>query len=98
MKEGRAVGVDAQVRGKTWGITAKREVLLSAGAINSPQLLMLSGIGPEEHLRSVGIDPVQDLPGVGQNLMDHLEVYVQQAYVFYRSLCTNIWVYWDEGE
>ena len=86
LNEGRAVGVDAQVRGKTWGITAKREVLLSAGAINSPQLLMLSGIGPEEHLRSVGIDPVQDLPGVGQNLMDHLEVYVQQTCVLPVSL------------
>ncbi|NCF75565.1 MAG: choline dehydrogenase [Proteobacteria bacterium] len=81
LKEGRAVGVDAQVRGKRHGIAARREVLLSAGAINSPQLLMLSGIGPEEHLRSVGIEPVQNLPGVGQNLMDHLEVYVQQACV-----------------
>ena len=79
LHEGQAVGVDARVRGKTLRITAGREVLLSAGAINSPQLLMLSGIGPKEHLRSVGIEPVQHLPGVGQNLMDHLEVYVQQA-------------------
>ena len=86
LNEGRAVGVDARVRGKTWGITAKREVLLSAGAINSPQLLMLSGIGPAGHLRSVGIDPVYDLPGVGQNLMDHLEVYVQQTCVLPVSL------------
>uniref|UniRef100_A0A9J2PUQ7 Glucose-methanol-choline oxidoreductase N-terminal domain-containing protein n=2 Tax=Ascaris TaxID=6251 RepID=A0A9J2PUQ7_ASCLU len=53
-------------------------VIISGGAINSPQLLMLSGIGPADHLKSVGIDVVQHLPGVGQNLMDHLEVYVQQ--------------------
>jgi len=53
------------------------EVILCGGAINSPQLLQLSGIGPADHLRGLGIEPVVDLPGVGENLQDHLEVYVQ---------------------
>ena len=48
------------------------KVILSGGAINSPQLLMLSGVGPAEHLREVGVDVVRDLPGVGRNLQDHL--------------------------
>ena len=52
---------------------AEREVILCGGAFNSPQLLMLSGIGPADHLRSVGIEPVVDLP-VGKNLQDHLAV------------------------
>jgi choline dehydrogenase len=55
------------------------EVVLSGGAINSPQTLMLSGIGPAPHLKEHGIDVVADLPGVGENLQDHLEVYVQYA-------------------
>ncbi|MBX6381824.1 MAG: choline dehydrogenase [Microbispora sp.] len=55
------------------------EVILCGGAINSPQLLQLSGVGPADHLKSLGIDVVQDLPGVGQNLQDHLEVYIQYA-------------------
>jgi choline dehydrogenase len=54
-------------------------VILCGGAINTPQLLQLSGVGPGEHLRSLGIDVVADLPGVGQNLQDHLEVYIQYA-------------------
>ena len=54
-------------------------MILSGGAINSPQLLMLSGVGPADHLRDRGIPVVADLPGVGQNLQDHLELYVQQA-------------------
>ncbi len=55
------------------------DVVLSGGAINSPQTLMLSGVGPAEHLREMGIEPVADLPGVGENLQDHLEVYIQYA-------------------
>ena len=55
------------------------EVVLAGGAINSPQLLQLSGVGEAGHLRSLGIDVVADLPGVGENLQDHLEVYVQHA-------------------
>jgi choline dehydrogenase len=55
------------------------EVILCGGAINTPQLLMLSGIGPADHLREHGIQVVQDLPGVGEHLQDHLEVYIQHA-------------------
>jgi choline dehydrogenase len=55
------------------------EVILCGGAINSPQLLQLSGVGDAEHLRALGIDVVADLPGVGANLQDHLEVYIQYA-------------------
>ncbi|GAA1985043.1 GMC family oxidoreductase [Amycolatopsis minnesotensis] len=67
----RAVGVSYLDNGVPVTVRAEREVLLSGGAINSPQLLMLSGIGPAEHLREHGIDVVAALPGVGQNLHDH---------------------------
>ena len=53
-------------------------MILSGGAINSPQLLMLSGVGPSQHLKDKGIDVVHNLEGVGKNLQDHLETYVQQ--------------------
>ena len=59
-------------------IYVNKEVILSGGAINSPQLLMLSGVGPSEHLKDKGIDVVHNLEGVGRNLQDHLETYVQQ--------------------
>ncbi len=74
----RAVGVEL-VEGKgrqTGEIRAAREVLVCAGAVQSPQLLMLSGIGPAEHVRSHGIAPVLDVPGIGANLQDHLDVVV----------------------
>ena len=58
---------------------ARREVVLSGGPINAPQLLMLSGVGPAGHLQEHGIEVVRDLPGVGENLQDHLELYIQQA-------------------
>lgn len=67
----RAHGVEFLKSGKKVQVFASKEVILSAGAIGSPQLLMLSGIGPERHLRSIGISPVQNLP-VGENLMDHI--------------------------
>ncbi|MBU3065023.1 GMC family oxidoreductase N-terminal domain-containing protein [Nocardia sp. NEAU-G5] len=67
----RAVGVSYRHRGATHLALADSEVVLSGGAINSPQLLMLSGIGPAAHLREHGIEPVVDLPGVGENLHDH---------------------------
>ena len=73
----RAVGVDYAQRGAVRRARAAREVIVCAGAINSPQILMLSGIGPADHLRQHGIDVVQDLPGVGRNLQDHIETYVQ---------------------
>ena len=73
---GRAVGVESVENGTRRTIRCDREVLLTSGAINSPRLLMLSGIGPADHLRAVGVDVVHDLPGVGGNLQDHLDLYV----------------------
>ncbi|MDF2177122.1 choline dehydrogenase [Aliiglaciecola sp. CAU 1673] len=77
VEEGRAKGVVIRRNGKIETLYAKREVLLCAGAINSPQLLMLSGIGPADHLQEHGIEVKADLPGVGQNLQDHLDAIVQ---------------------
>ena len=74
----RATGVEVDLKGKIQVVRARREVVVSASAFNSPKLLMLSGIGPADHLASLGIDVVADRPGVGANLQDHLEVYVQQ--------------------
>src|SRR5690606_28946973 len=74
IQNGRATGVVLRVGGRPQTLRATREILLSAGAINSPQLLMLSGIGPAGHLRSHGIDVRVDLPGVGANLQDHLDI------------------------
>lgn len=74
----RATGVTYRRNGKTHHVQAG-EVILSGGAINTPQLLQLSGVGDAEHLRSLGIEPIVDLPGVGENLQDHLEVYIQYA-------------------
>lgn len=68
----RAYGVKFSKRGHEKIVKANREVILSAGAIQSPQLLMLSGVGDAEHLKEVGIYPVVHLPGVGQNLQDHV--------------------------
>ncbi len=72
----RAVGVEYQHQGQLHTLKARHEVILCAGALQSPQLLMLSGIGPGQHLQSHGIDTQVDLPGVGQNLQDHLDVMV----------------------
>jgi choline dehydrogenase len=73
IKDGKAVGVEAESGGKVFTIEADR-VVLSAGAIKSPHLLMLSGLGPEEQLQQFGIPTVHPLPGVGQNLWNHLSV------------------------
>jgi choline dehydrogenase len=70
-ENGRATGVEYRCGGRVHTARATREVVLSGGAINTPQLLMLSGIGPAEHLREVGVDVVHDLPGVGSGLQDH---------------------------
>jgi choline dehydrogenase-like flavoprotein len=70
----RAVGVEVRVGGQLQQLKASREVLLSAGALQSPQLLMLSGIGPAAHLRQHGITVQHDLPGVGEHLHDHINV------------------------
>ncbi len=79
MEEGRAVGVELVRGGKKEVIRARREVILAASSINSPKLLMLSGIGSASHLAEHGIDVIADRPGVGANLQDHLELYIQQA-------------------
>lgn len=73
MEGTRVSGVVIEKRGRETTIRAEREVVLTAGAIGSPQLLMLSGIGPADHLRSVGIRPVLDSSNVGENLQDHLD-------------------------
>ena len=75
----RARGVEYRQGGGLRTAKARREVILSGGPVNAPQLLMLSGIGPAGHLQEHGIETVHDLPGVGENLQDHLELYLQQA-------------------
>ncbi|PLS23617.1 choline dehydrogenase [Neptunicoccus cionae] len=77
IEQGRAVGVEITQGGKVTTLRANREVIIAASAFNSPALLMRSGIGPAAHLREHGIDVVADRAGVGQNLMDHLELYIQ---------------------
>ena len=79
LERGRATGIEFAEGGIVKRARATREVILAGGAINSPQLLMLSGIGPAHHLRSVGVPVVRDLPGVGRDLQDHLEFYFQVA-------------------
>ncbi len=71
IENGRAVGVDYFREGAEHRLTARREVILSGGAFNSPQLLMLSGLGVADQLKGHGIAPLRDLPGVGANLQDH---------------------------
>ncbi|RMH54785.1 MAG: GMC family oxidoreductase, partial [Bacteroidetes bacterium] len=74
VEHGRAVGVEYRRHGRKHRVRAEREVLLSGGAINSPHLLMLSGIGPARVLEQAGVQVVHELPGVGTNLQDHLDV------------------------
>ena len=76
---GHAVGVHYRSGAERVQVSATREVILAAGAIDSPHLLLLSGIGPEDELARHGIQAKHVLPGVGANLMDHLEVYVQRG-------------------
>jgi choline dehydrogenase-like flavoprotein len=74
MEGKRAVGVEFRQGGEIKVLKARQEVLLSAGALQSPQILMLSGIGPAEHLQQHGIPVVHDSPGVGKNLQDHIDI------------------------
>ncbi|MCX7304486.1 MAG: choline dehydrogenase [Hyphomicrobiales bacterium] len=74
----RATGVEIEARKKIQVVKARREVIVAASSVNSPKLLMLSGVGPAAELRRHGIDVVADRPGVGRNLQDHLELYIQQ--------------------
>ncbi|MGX9179635.1 choline dehydrogenase [Mesorhizobium sp. BHbdii] len=74
----RATGVEIETRKRIQVVKARREVIVAASSINSPKILMLSGIGPAEHLREYGIQVIADRPGVGRNLQDHMELYIQQ--------------------
>lgn len=91
IKNGRATGVEIDGPSGLETIGAEAEVILSASAFNSPKLLMLSGIGPAAHLRDIGIDVIADRPGVGQNLQDHLELYVQAA----ATRPVSLYRYWN---
>ncbi len=79
IEDGRAVGVEFETGGEIREARAAREVIVSASSINSPKILMQSGIGDAGHLNEMGIEVVADRPGVGANLQDHLELYLQQA-------------------
>ena len=79
IENGRATGVQIEKAGQAETIHAKEEVIVAASSINSPKLLMLSGIGPAQELAKHGIDVIADRPGVGQNLQDHLEMYIQMT-------------------
>ena len=89
--EGRATGVEIARSGGIETISARREVIIAASSINSPKLLMLSGIGPAAHLAEHGINVAADRPGVGQNLQDHLELYIQMA----ASQPISLYKYWN---
>lgn len=91
IEDGRATGVEVERNGQTETITAQTEVIIAASSINSPKLLMLSGIGPAAHLAEHGIDIVSDRAGVGQNLQDHLELYIQAA----ASQPVSLFKYWS---
>jgi choline dehydrogenase len=91
MDQGRATGVEVLRNGTRQVISAQREVVLAASSLNSPKLLMLSGIGPAAHLAQHSIDVVADRPGVGQNLQDHLELYIQMA----ASQPVSLFKYWN---
>ena len=72
----QAEGVEYFQNGKTEYVHASKEVIIAASAINSPKILLLSGIGPAEELKTNGIEVIADRPGVGKNLQDHLELYI----------------------
>ena len=74
----KAIGIEVNIKGNINKIFANKEIILSGGSINSPQLLMLSGVGPASHIKEKGIEVIKNIPGVGRNLQDHLETYIQQ--------------------
>ncbi len=91
IKDGKATGVEIVRKRQVQAVRARKEVIIAASAINSPKLLMLSGIGPADHLKEHGIDVVADRPGVGQNLQDHLELYLQVK----SKLPITLYRYWN---
>lgn len=99
VENGRAIGVEVVDKpgGQPAVLRAEREVIISSGAIGSPKLLMQSGIGPADHLKSVGVTPIHDLPGVGSNMQDHLDLFViaectgDHTYDNYAKLHRSAW-------
>lgn len=98
VEHGRAVGVElVEAGGTPTVVRCEREVLVSSGGIGSPRLLLLSGIGPADHLKAVGLNVVHDLPGVGSNLQDHLDLYAvaectgDHTYDNYVKLHRTVW-------
>ncbi|MGE0279385.1 MAG: GMC family oxidoreductase [Rhizobiaceae bacterium] len=99
VEKGRAVGVEIVDKpgGQPQILRAEREVIVSCGAIGSPRLLQLSGIGPADHLKSAGVPVVHDLPGVGSNMQDHLDLFViaecngDHTYDSYARLDKTVW-------
>ncbi len=91
IREGRARGVEIDRGNGIEYLAAREEVIVSASSINSPKLLMLSGIGPAHHLAEHGIEVIADRPGVGQNLQDHLEMYVQME----ATQPVSLYGYWN---
>lgn len=105
----RATGVEISRGDHVEVIHARKEVILAASSINSPKLLMLSGIGPAKHLKSHGIEVIADRPGVGANLQDHLELYIQQECLepitlysklnwFSKGLIGAEWLFFKRGD
>ncbi len=87
----QAVGVEYLQNGKTECVYASKEVIIAASAINSPKILLLSGIGPAEELKTNGIEVIADRPGVGKNLQDHLELYIQMM----AKTPVSLYKYWN---
>ncbi|WP_379061326.1 choline dehydrogenase [Mesorhizobium sp. UC22_110] len=104
----RATGVEIEARKQIQVVKARREVIVAASSINSPKILLLSGIGPAKHLAQHGIAVVADRPGVGQNLQDHMELYIQQEAIqpitlnsilnpFSKALIGARWMFFKSG-
>jgi len=97
IENGRATGVEADIGGRRRTIRASREVILTSGAIGTPKLLKLSGIGPAAELKAHGIDVVRDSPEVGGNLQDHLDIFLvyqvanANSYDKYKKLHWQVW-------
>ena len=91
INEQQAEGVEYFQKGKSERIYASKEVIIAASAINSPKILLLSGIGPAKELKSNGIDVMVDRPGVGKNLQDHLELYIQMM----AKTPVSLYKYWN---
>ena len=91
IENGRAVGVEVERGGQIEVIRAAREVVVAASSINTPKILMLSGVGDAAHLRAHGVEVVADRPGVGANLQDHLELYLQ----FASKKPVTLYKYWN---